>query len=804
MRTILFIFVLITSTEQIFAQLTGKIFGKVTNKQGEIQSYVTVILLSARDSSLIKGDVSNQQGIYNFDEVSAGDYLIKCSYIGFQTYYSTVLHFTGNSLMHDIRLTTAEKLLKGTKITAQKPLIEVKADKTVFNVEQSIQAAGTNALDVLRKSPGVQINRDDQVNMRGKQNVLIYIDGKPTYLDQKDLTNMLKNISSNDIESVELITNPSAKYDASGNAGIINIKLKKNKKLGTNGAIQVGVAQGKYDKENMGIQLNHRDKNINVFGNYSMNRGKNFNFQYFDRTQNNFNYNFKSGNVNDDFSQSAKAGIDYYFKPGHIIGAMIQGMYTDGIFSSQSKTYIGVAGQPYNKVLIASNRIPMNRYNINGNINYKYEDTLGRTLNIDLDMGVFNSTGKSYQPNTYWNANETQIISQSTFKNNTPTKIDIYSGKADYEQNLWGGKLGLGIKSSYVSTDNDFRFYDVVQEVDTLNLQRSNHFVYHENINAAYISFNKNWTRFSLQTGLRAEHTLANGMLNSALNQQDDTVRRNYISFFPSAGLTYTINALHQLGITYSKRIDRPNYQDLNPFENKLDELTYEKGNAFLRPQFTHSIDLTHTYRQYFTTTLNYSHTRDMFMQTTDTTEFSRTYVTQKNFATMDIAGINISFPVPVKKWWMVMANLNAYYNDLQANFEGRILHNVYYTYTLYADNTFQLPKGYSVNISGWFSGPNYWGGTFKMKPMGSLDIGMQKTFLQKKLTAKISLSDVFKTQQWYAVSNFSGLYVDATGNWESRQLRLNVSYRFGNTQVERQRDRKTGSDDVNSRIKGK
>jgi outer membrane receptor protein involved in Fe transport len=328
--------------------------------------------------------------------------------------------------------------------------------------------------------------------------------------------------------------------------------------------------------------------------------------------------------------------------------------------------------------------------------------------------------------------------------------------------------------------------------------------VYTENVNAAYVNYSRQFKKLSTQLGVRAEHTNSKGMLNSAIPQNDDTVKRNYINLFPSAGFSYTINDKHQIGVTYSRRIDRPNYQDLNPFEIKLDELTYEKGNAFLRPQYTNTYDVTHTFMQYFTTSLSYSHVRDMFMQTTDTTEFSRTYVTQKNFATMDIAGINISFPVPIKKWWMVMANINANYNELKADFEGRKLSNKYYTYTFYADNTFTLPKEFSLNISGWYTGPNYWGGTFKLKPMGSLDLGLQKTFMQKKLTAKLSLSDVFQTQRWFAISNFSGLYVDANGNYESRQLRLNLSYRFGSNQVQSQRDRKSGADSESNRIKGK
>lgn len=780
--------------------------GVVKDQNNKPISFVTVMILNSKDSTLVKGDVTDEKGQFQFDQLSNGNYILSSSNVGFQKYYSKTITINENNkeTIENIVLKPNDKSLKEVKVMGKKPMIEVKADKTVFNVEQSVNAAGMNALELLRKCPGVRVDKDDNVEMRGKNNVLVYIDGKPTYMDNKDLAAMLRNMQSNSIESIELIANPSAKYDAAGNAGIINIKLKKNKKFGTNGNVNLGVAQGKYFKQNAGFNLNNRTKKVNLFGNYNINHGKDYNFQNFDRTQNNFNYNFKSNNVNYGITHALKAGADYYINSKSIVGVMVNGMSTNGDFSSSSKTLIGPAGDDYTQVLKATNKIPMWRKNGNANLNYKYEDTSGHSFNMDIDYGLFRSEGRSYQPNIYWTKDETAITSQAIYRNNTSNQISIYSGKADYEQNLWKGKLGLGVKSAYVKTDNNFKFYDVVNNVDTLNLDRTNHFVYTENVNAAYLNYSRAFKKLSTQFGLRAEHTNSKGMLNSAKPQKDDIVTRNYINLFPSAGLSYIINEKNQLGITYSRRIDRPNYQDLNPFENKLDELTYEKGNAFLRPQYTNTLDLTHTFMQYVTTSLSYSHVRDMFMQTTDTTEFSRTYVTQKNFATMDIAGINVSFPVPIKKWWMVIANINANYNELKADFEGRKLSNKYYTYTFYADNTFTLPKDFTLNISGWYSGPNYWGGTFKMKPMGSLDLGLQKTFLQKKITAKLSLSDVFKTQRWYAVSNFSGLYVDANGNYESRQLRLNLSYRFGSNQVERQRERKSGADSESNRIKGK
>lgn len=784
----------------------GNIQGKVSDFDGKPLSYVTILLLKSTDSSLIKGDITNNEGEYSFEKIDAGEYLINTINLGFMKYYSAPLTLNASTITLNIKLTSSNKNIKEVKVMSKKPMIEVKADKTVFNVEQSINSAGSNALDLLRKSPGVRVDKDDNIEMRGKNNVLIYIDGKPNYLGSRDLAAVLKSMQASDIESIELITNPSAKYDASGNAGIINIKLKKNKKFGTNGSANIGFAQGRrFPKYNAGIQLNNRNKQVNIFGNYGINFGKNHNDQNLDRQQNGIRYDLRADNINDDLTHNAKFGMDYFVDDKNVVGFMLNGILTDGRFSSASKTYISNGSSPYSEVLIASNEMPISRKNGSINLNYKYEDTSGRSFNIDGDYGIFNSQAHSYQPNTYWDKTESFIQSRNIFRNNTPTSIDIYAIKTDYEQNFLKGKIGLGAKAAYVKTDNDFQFYDVINSVDILNNNRSNHFIYHEVVTAGYINYSRQFnTRFSLQTGLRAEQTNSKGNLSSGMVGKDDIVKRSYLNLFPNAGFSYTINPKHTLGMTYSRRIDRPSYQDLNPFENKLDELTYEKGNAFLRPQYTNSFDLTHSFMQFFTTSLSYSRITDMFMQTTDTTEFSRTYVTQKNFASMDVAGINISFPVPVKKRWMIYANVAANYNDLQANFEGRILRNKYWTYMLYADNNFTLPKDYSLNISGWFSGPTYWGGTFRTKPMGSLDIGLQKLLLNKQLTVRLGATDVFASSRWFATSNFSGLYIKGNGNWESRQIKLNLSYRFGNNQVAKQRERESGASKESNRIKGK
>lgn len=259
----------------------------------------------------------------------------------------------------------------------------------------------------------------------------------------------------------------------------------------------------------------------------------------------------------------------------------------------------------------------------------------------------------------------------------------------------------------------------------------------------------------------------------------------------------------HQFNLTYSRRIDRPSYQDLNPFEFKLDEYTYMKGNTELRPQYTNSIGFSHTYKYRLTTALNYSHVNDVFTQLIDTAELSKSFMTRKNLATQDIVSVNISYPLQLG-WYSAFGNLNMYYSHFKANFgQGRTIDLDVYAYNFYMQNSARLGKGWTAEVSGWYSSPSIWQGTFKSKQMWSVEAGFQKSLLKGKANMKASVSDIFKTMRWAGTSNFAGQYLFNTGGWESRQFKVNFSYRFGNTQVKAARQRKTSLDDESQRVGG-
>ena len=794
-------------TTQSFAQTKATVTGNVKDNGGRGLASASVSLLQAKDSSLVKADVTDANGQFEIVSSQSGKFLLSYSSVGFEKKFSEpfTLEAGQNYQLATVTLQVAVKKLQDVTVTSRKPMIEIKADKTIFNVENSINATGSNALELLQKSPGIQVDNNDNISMKGKTGVKIYVDGKMTQLDTKDLAAYLKSINSNDVEAIEMISNPSAKYDASGNAGIINIRLKKNKKFGTNGSVNAGLVQGVTPKGNTSVNLNYRDKRVNLFSNVGGSLGINENQLDLYRIQRDSIYDQNSTNRSNNKSLNVKAGADLFINSKNTLGFLVTTNFTNSEWSSNSNT--NVFYNPTNqfvKSLRAFNTVPGQRTNFNSNLNYRYADTSGKEINFDADYGIFRGTGRSFQPNYYLDKTGTQLY-QVINRNNTPIDIDIYTSKVDVELPKWKGKLGYGAKFSYVKTNNTFEFFNDINGTSVKQLGRSNSFTYKENVNAAYVNYQRQFSpKWSLQSGLRAEQTNSEGVLTRAdgIMQADNTVKRNYVNLFPSAALTWTVNQKNTLNLTFSRRIDRPTYQDLNPFENKLDELTYEKGNAFLRPQYTNNIELTHTFNYKLNTTIGYSHVKDYATQTTDTAN-NATFVQQKNLATQQIISFSVGSPITFTKWWNGYAN--AWYN--YQIFKGKIGSNEVHTeiplFGAYMQQSFTLGNDYTAELSGWFSGPSIWGATWRTKSMGGLDIGFQKQLMQKKASIKISATDIFRTNPWSATSDFGGLYIRGKGSWESQTVRLNFTYRFGSNQVKAARQRQTGLESEAKRIKG-
>ena len=805
MRSLLLVLLVSLAAFGANAQL---VTGTVKDAEGKPLNGATVTLL--RDTTVVKLGVTRDNGIYTFEAVNDGTYKVAVSHVGHTPSVSAPFTVTGTGItVPEIQLTKAAGNMQGVTVTARKPPIEVKADKTIVNVEGTVNAVGSDALDLLRKSPGVMVDKDDNLSVSGKNGVQVYIDGRPSPLSGADLANYLKTLQSAQIEAIEIITNPSAKYEAAGNAGIINIRLKKNKNFGTNGSVNAGYNIGVYAKYNAGFSLNHRNKNINIYGNYNYNDGKNDNNFTLYRITADTLFNQRSNMTFDNRSHNFKVGADYTISKQSSIGAIINGNIGDPVFSNYSRTPItyyptGVV----DRILIADNRTGMKRNTLNYNLNYNFNGKDGKTLTLNADHGNNSLNNDQMQPNNYYSPSGT-YLSQRIYQMITPTDINISSFKADYEQNFAKGKLGLGTKIAFINTDNDFQRYDVVNNAKSLDKDRSNRFKYEENINAGYINYNRALKGMNIQVGLRVENTVSEGRSYGFKNNGGNYVdtmwafKRPYTDLFPSAAITFNKNPMRQWNFTYSRRIDRPVYQDLNPFEMRLDEYTYMKGNVNLRPQYTNSFGITHTYKFKLNVTANYSHVADMFLQLPRITEGTKGFLMKENLAKQDIVSLNVSYPFMYKNFMSFM-NLNSFYSMYEATFKpGEEIDANAFGLNFFTQNTlkFGKTKAWTAELSGFYNAPTLYQGAFKMKSMFGIDAGMQKNIMKGQGTVRASVSDVFRTLRFKGTVDFAGQHSKVHGRWESQQFKLSFNFRFGNSQVKAAKQRSGGAEDENKRI---
>jgi iron complex outermembrane receptor protein len=669
----LFLLVILSYESLSAQQVTG--FAK--DDLGKPLSGASIALKSDKDSSVVKLSISNSTGQYEFSPVAAGRYFLTISHVGFVPRNSAPFETTPDGVVRapEMTLSHLTKELKEAIVAATRPLVEVKPDRIILNVEGSINEVGSDALELLRKSPGITVDKDNNLSLNGKNGVQVYIDGRPSYISGSNLADYLKALQSSSIESIEIISNPSAKYDAAGNAGIINIRLKKNKGYGTNMTVNAGYNIGIYSKYNGSFSFNHRDQNINIFGDYSYNHSENEGYSTLYRTQLDTSFLQRTTLVNTNNTHNYKAGMDYFLGKKSTLGFMVNGTSTDRHIRSNSATpIVYVPSNETARILQANNRTDGSRDNVNLDLNYRYADSSGHELNIDADYGLYHLRSNQFQPNNYFDSTGKALLYSNNYNILTPTDIHIYTLKADYETNFAKGRLGLGAKSSYVTTRNDFVEYDVLSSpggaVSVLDSLSSNDFDYKENINALYANYRRMLKGWIIQAGLRAENTNLKGTSTGyeetsgpgvPLSAYDSSFTRHYTDLFPSASITFNKDPAKQWTLNYSRRIDRPAYQSLNPFEFKLDDYTFSKGNTLLRPQYTNSAGLTFTYHYKLTATLNYSHTKDLATSLIDTTQGSKLITEQKNLATQDVASLNISYPWQYK-WYSVFLNVSRYY----------------------------------------------------------------------------------------------------------------------------------------------
>lgn len=811
----LFIFLAVFASAQTGAESTGRVTATILTDAASAAEGSTVELLRAKDSALIKTALADKTGSAEFEKVKYGSYLLRISALNFKTFYSSQFDVSNESVsVPTVRLQPKPATdLGNVSVVTQKPFIQRLTDRIVVNVENSIVNAGSTALEVLERSPGITVDQNDNIALRGRAGVIIMIDGKITPMSGADLSNYLKGLSSNAIERIDIITNPSSRYDAAGNSGIIDIRLKKDKRLGSNGILNAGYGQGVYPKANAGLSMNYRNKSVNVFGNYNYNFRKGMNHLFLER---NFyeNGQFTGGDEKDNLmvfptnNHAARLGADFFPAKNTIVGFVV-----NSTFSSTDRTNTNSA------IVMNDQKIRTNTFNTNGtgddrfkntvaNVNLKQTFKPGHELTADADYGVFNNTSITTSRTNYYSLSGTTIKPAYQLNGDQSGKLTIKTGKIDYTNTLKkAGKFELGAKTSFVSSDNDAKFFNVSTGTPVNDTTKTNRFYYDENNNAGYINYSQEFKKFSLQLGLRGEQT----KIKTRQVRNNITWDSSYFQLFPSAFFNYKLKEDQTLGVSVSRRIDRPNYNQLNPFLFLIDVTTYSTGAPGLLPQFTWSYELSYTHKQ-LNFTLGYSKTNDV--QTTvilpfktafpniPVTDSNITIQVPVNLASSEYYGLSISAPVRINKWWNMMNNGDLFYQKYNGNLAGTPLSNGTPSAQLRTNNTFTIKNGWTAELNANYNTKSRYG-YMVMEPQWGLAAGVQKTILKNKGTIRFNVTDIF----WTSLPKATITYNNYVENWhaqrESRVANLSFTYRFGNNKVAAARRRATASEEERRRAGG-
>jgi iron complex outermembrane receptor protein len=791
----------------------GKVTVMITNEKNQPVENATVELVKTKDSSLAKAAITDKNGLAEFDNVRLGSYLAKVSFINYATQYSAPLALTADKLtiqLPGMVLQPGAAEIKEVVVTGRKPFIQRLSDRLVVNVENSIVSAGSSAMDVLERSPGVAVDQNDVIGLRGKQGVIIMIDGKPTPLTGADLANYLRGLPSSAIERIDIITNPSAKYDAAGNSGIIDIHMKKDQRLGTNGTVTAGYGQGIYPKANAGTTFNYRDKSVNIFGSYNYSYRMNLNHLILDR---NFYTNgvFNGGDLKDNYQKTpsnfhaVRAGADFFPDKKNIIGFVIT--YNNGTFNTNTNNNSIVINDQKQSASTFQTKAQNNNNNHNavGNINYKHSfNTTGKELTADIDYGEYNSGSLSSTATKYYQLNGSALQPDYILNGDQSGKLILRTGKIDYTNPLAkGAKFETGIKTSYVSSDNDAKFFDLSNGTSVDDANKTNRFFYEEYNNAAYFNISKEYKKFNFQFGLRGEHT----HLKTHQVKGNIYFDSSYFQLFPSAFFNYKIKEDQTIGVSVSRRIDRPGYSQLNPFLFLIDVTTYATGSPSLLPQLTWSYELNYTVKS-INFTMAYSHTTDN--QNIAIARFKDVFpnipqadnVTVQipiNLSSSDYYGFTVAAPIKVNKRWNMINNASAYYNHFNGKLGSTTLNNGTPAFDYRVNNTFTLGKGWVAELNGNVTtGGQY--GFMVLDPQYGVATGIQKSVLKNKGTVRFNMTDIFLTNLPKAVITYTNYVEKWHAYRETRVANVSFTYRFGKNTVQAARRRATASEEERQR----
>lgn len=789
----------------------GIITGSINGNDGKPLEAATVLLVKQKDSSIVKTSISDKQGQFVFNKISGGKYFISVSAQGYKNSKTGLVVI--DSISHivnlqAINLALNEKNLTGVTVVTQKSFIDRKIDRLIINVAASPMSAGQSAYDILEKSPGVTIDENDNISLAGKAGVMIFIDGKPSYLAGRDLTNFLRGLPASQLDQLEIMTQPPARYDASGDAGIINFKTKKNQANGFNGSVSAAAILSDHFKTRNSIVLNWKKNKFNFSANYSYAALKNYSNQHIERefrkdAHTNFNrYLDQYANlVWSQYPHNVKLTMDYNASKKTTLGIVLSGTFsnnyqnTPGVIAISDSLHQLAQYTNY----ITSSKNPVSNPGINFNMQQKFSK--GKELTADADYIYYHNPASQSSYNYVFDKNGNPL-EPVLLKNSVPLNITIYSFKSDYSQPLTANaKLEAGFKLSDVKTDDDVRYSAFNQQQGQWlpDSGRTTHFLYEENINAAYVTLNKELNKkWSMQAGLRIEQTNAKG--NEVLKSTG--FKRNYTNLFPTVYLSYAHDEKNNFRLSYDRRINRPSYQFLNPFQSVIDQFTFQQGNPLLKPIMTDNIEFSYDHAGQINLTFNYTMTHRLFSPYMQTVKQGNNYITLQtpvNVASRRNMGIDLNYHKSLTKWWNTNVDIHLFNNRINDVIDSSGVVAGITIFFLTVSNQFPLKKGWAIDLSGFYRTKRLEGFPVYAIPGGAFSVGVSKK-IKTRTTFTVNANDPFRLLKGGIMSDRETFSFHTINRNENRYVTLTVNYRFGKTPQQQNR-RNHGTTDEQSRL---
>ena len=794
------IFISIT-TIQLHAQTTGS--GKLTGKVVDVQNNETIpfasaVVMDRKTKAIVKTGQTDMNGTLVITGIPDGTFTIKISYVGYQTLVRDSVSFIKSAVINfgTIKMKAAKgNVLAEVSITAKKAPIQLGIDKKVFAVDQSLVSEGGSASDLLTNVPSVQVDVDGNVSLRGSTGVKVLIDGKPSLIAGGDIAAILQSIPASSIETVEVITNPSSKYDAEGNSGVINIVLKRNTKLGLNG--NVALTAGNRDNYNANTSLSFQNKKINIYGNYSYRYGNRLgggynNIKYLQRTDSLASADQLTDSKNTEKSHNVKAGIDYYLTTKDILS------FSGGFNSRNSDRNDILAINKYDagrNPLELSKRINTtdgtgNSYDLNLDYSHKFKTSQELTFNFGYSKGN-NDNYQEYNTAVY-NVNGAAVDGdRELLTNDNDGNNKNYNIQADYTMPLGKlGKIESGYRSQIKYSDNNTlaKTYDEATGQFNENYLLSNTFNSKDQVHALYMNYQNQIKNFGYQIGLRGEiarlNTESGGYdLNNQL--QSAPARIAYDRLYPSIFLTQKFTGEQQIQLSYTRRVNRPRPWDTNPFIDYSDPLSWRKGNPNLLPEDVHSYELSYSKfwsKVTFIGSAYMRRTNDLIQRIRSVPDADGIIIVSPENLTKSLnSGLELITKVDPFKAWNFTGNVNVYHSNIDAVPEYNIAANSGFSWNANLTNNFTLPYNITLQIKGDYNSSEIQA-QGKRKAMYGIDAGAKYDFPNKKASLSMNVRDIFNTKRFGMITEDGVTITDFQRYMKGPNGNITFSYRFGKT----------------------